>query len=566
MSLSAVLQIVNNLFFMLGGVAVFMIGMDMMGNNLEKAAGKGIRSLMNKAAKNRITGIATGTAVTAIVNSSSATTVMIVGFVNVGLMTLSQSVPIIMGANIGTTISAFIMALSSSGAELEVSAIFALVAFIGFLLTMVGKSDKVKRVGFILAGVGLIFVGLHVMSDAVGELTEDGSEVRGVIESLFQSLGNGKDTLTWEMPVLFLIGMALTALVQASSAVTAIAISLAANNLISLQMAMFIVMGTNVGTCVTAILSSVGTNTNAKRTAVVHLLFNIFGSVLFFVPIAIWGNDLAVFLSKFIPNTQWQIAIFHMCFNLVTTFVLMWFDKYLVKLACILVPEKEQEDQPVAKVEILDERLLKSPAVAVGEVRKEIVKMSRLAFGNYKLSLNMLLSYDTSAQEQFNETEKQINSLNRYITSFLVKLASQEIAENDEKKVGSFYHVVSDLERIGDYAQNITEYAQIMVDKGHTFSEHAADEITKMDTHLTNLYNFVEKAFAEKDRKLFEKIEVEEQETDKMKAIMQASHVRRMDKGTCTAEVGAVFLQLAADMERIGDHMHNVSNSIKDYN
>lgn len=564
MSLSAVLTIINNLFFVLGGVAVFMIGMEMMGSNLEKAAGRNIRSLMSKAAKNRFTGIGTGAVVTAIVNSSSATTVMIVGFVNVGLMTLSQAASIIMGANIGTTVSAFIMALSSGGAELKVSAVFALVAFVGLMMNMICKSDKVKRVGNILSGIGLIFVGLHVMSAAVGDLTADGSEVRGAIVNLFTSLGNGAENLTWEVFVLFAIGVVLTAIMQSSAAITAIVISLASSGLMSLQMAMCVVLGTNVGTCFTSVLSSIGTNTNAKRAACVHLLFNILGCIIFIVPVAIWGSDIAAWLTSFIPSTQWQIAIFHMFFNVITTLILMWFIKYLVKLACIIVPEKK-ETMDETSAEILDDRLLKTPAIAVGQARKEIVKMGQIAFSNYKRALDMLLSYDLSQKEEFAAVEKQIDGLNKYITQFLVKLSSQEISETDEKKVSSFYHVTSDIERIGDYAENIMEYAEEMLKSNARFSPHAVDEIREMDMYLTELYNNVEKAFANHDISYEKKIEEAEGATDAMCIRMKESHIRRTNEGRCSSEAGSVYLQLAINMERIGDHMRNMAYSIKSY-
>ncbi|MGN0818492.1 MAG: Na/Pi cotransporter family protein [Candidatus Coproplasma sp.] len=564
MSISAVLTIINNLFFVLGGVAVFMIGMEMMGSNLEKAAGRNIRSLMSKAAKNRFTGIGTGAVVTALVNSSSATTVMIVGFVNVGLMTLSQAASIIMGANIGTTVSAFIMALSSGGAELEVSAVFALVAFCGLMMNMICKNDKIKRVGNILSGIGLIFVGLHVMSAAVGDLTSEDSEVRGAIVSLFTSLGNGSQNLTWEVFVLFIIGMLLTALMQSSAAITAIVISLASSGLMSLQMAMCVVLGTNVGTCFTSVLSSIGTNTNAKRAACVHLLFNILGCVIFIVPVAIWGGNIADWLTSFIPSTQWQIAIFHMFFNVITTLILMWFIKYLVKLACIIVPDKSKTTEE-GSTEILDVRLLKTPAIAVGQARKEIVKMSQIAFSNYKRALDMLLSYDVSQKEEFAVTEKQIDGLNKYITQFLVRLSSQEISEIDEKKVSSFYHVTSDIERIGDYAENIVEYAEEMLKTNARFSPHAVDEIREMDLHLTELYKNVEMAFANHNLSYEQNIEMAERETDAMCEKMKESHIRRTNEGRCTPEAGAVYLQLAINMERIGDHMHNISNSVKTY-
>lgn len=562
MSFEQVMLIVNNLFFVLGGVAVFMIGMEMMGSNLEKAAGKNIRKLMGKAARNRFTGVGTGAVVTAVVNSSSATTVMIVGFVNVGLMTLTQAASVIMGANIGTTISAFVMALSSAGSTFEIAALFALVAFVGILINMISKRDKIKRIGNILAGLGLIFVGLEFMSSSVGNLTSEGSPVKGAIENMFISLGKGADNLTWQIPVLFIIGLALTALMQSSAAITGIVITLASNGLMTLPMAMCVVLGTNIGTCCTSLLSSIGTNTNARRAAVVHLLFNILGCLIFILPVSLLGNQIARLLS-FIPNVQWQIAIFHMFFNVVTTFILIGFLKYIVKLACILVPDKKAKAEE--SNEILDERLLKTPAIAVGQVRKEIVKMGNLAFTNYKRALDMLLSGSMDGKAQFAETEAQINTLNKYLTQFLIKLSSQEISETDERKVSSFYHVTSDMERIGDYAENITEYAEKLIALNVVFSGHAVEEIRQMDMHLSEMYKNVELAFANHDLSYMPAIEREEDATDSMCKTMQQSHIRRTDEGRCTPEAGAVFLQLAVNMERIGDHMYNIANSQRIY-
>lgn len=571
MSLSAIMTIVNSLFFVLGGVVVFMIGMEMMGSNLEKAAGKNIRHLMSKATQNRFTGIGTGAIVTALVNSSAATTVMIVGFVNVGFMTLAQAASVIMGANIGTTISAFIMALSSAGGKsFSVAAFFALVAFIGFVMTLISKSDKVKRIGNIFEGVGLIFVGLDVMSGTVNDMLAD-AEIGEAVRSVFVAIGLGKQSLTWEIPVLFLLGAVLTAAMQSSAALTAIVISLATPDpvtgvsLISLQMAMCIILGANVGTCFTSILSSMGASVNAKRAAVVHLLFNVAGCFIFIWPVAFAGQYISEFLSSFVPDTQWQIAIFHMFFNVITTLILMWFIKYLVKFACLIVSDKKSEYEVGESTEILDDRLLKTPAIAVGQTRKEIVKMGKLAFTNYKLSLDMLLTYDLSKKNEFAETERQIDALNKYITAFLIKLSSQEISETDENKVSSFYHVTSDIERIGDYAENIVEYAEEMIKNKVQFSEHAVEEIRIMDMHLTDLYKNVELAFANHNMSYEQNIDAAERETDAMCRTMKQSHIRRTNEGHCSPEAGSVFLQLAINMERIGDHMHNISNSIKSY-
>lgn len=561
-SAADVMTIVNNAFFILGGITVFMLGMSMMGSNIEKAAGKSMRRLMGKATRNRVVGVGTGAAVTALVNSSAATTVMIVGFVNVGLMTLTQAASVIMGANIGTTISAFIMALSSAGgAQFSIAALFALIAFAGFVLHLAGRTDKLKQVGLILQGIGLIFIGLDVMSGAVSDML-DNPNVKSAVEGMFVAIGNGKDVLTWEIIVLFVLGALLTAAMQSSAALTAIVISLAGSGLISLQMAMCIILGANVGTCLTSLISSIGASVNAKRTAMVHLLFNVAGCFIFIWPVAFAGNYIAQFLNSFIPQTQWQIALFHLVFNLCTTAILLPFIKFLVKLACLIVREKQTE-QPAD--ELLDIRLLKTPAIAVGQVRKQLLSMGDLAFSNYKRSMKMLLTRDLSAKDEFAEAEKSINAENKYIFKFLVQLSMQEISEIDEKKISSFYRVVSDIERIGDYAENIMEYAEKLVEDSVEFTDSAREEINEMDEHITALYDFVCKVFSASDLSYIPDVEREEQETDRMNNLMQQSHISRMNNGKCTAEAGALFLQLAVSMERIGDHMHNIANSVKPY-
>ena len=564
MSGNDVLTIVNSVFFILGGIAVFMVGMSMMGSNLENAAGKSMRRLMSKATKNRFVGVSTGAAVTAVANSSAATTVMIVGFVNVGIMTLVQATPVIMGANIGTTISAFIMALSAAGgASFSVAAVFALLAFAGFVLTLVGKKDKIKRIGNILEGIGLIFIGLNVMSGAVHDMLENES-IKHAIEGMFIAIGNGKETLSWEIPVLFLLGVLLTAAMQSSAALTSIIITLAGNNLISLQMAMCIIIGANVGTCLTSLISSMGASINAKRAAMVHLLFNLAGGFIFIWPVAFAGKYIDIGLSIIIADTEWQIALFHLVFNLLTTLLLLPFVNTLVKLSCLIVKDRKGGEAHES-VETLDKRLLKTPAIAVGQVRKALLQMGSMAFDNYKLALSMLIDKNLSEKEKFDKTERKINEANKYITSFLVKLQLEELAENDEKKVSSFYHVASDLERIGDYAENIVEYAQRMVEDNAEFSESAIEEINKMDGHLTALYNAVVRTFGEITLAYMNEVEAEEQATDVVCSEMQAEHLRRMTEGTCSPEAGVVYLQLAINLERIGDHMHNIANSVKQY-
>lgn len=560
------LTVVNCMLFLFGGVATFIVGMNMMGNNLESAAGKSMRKLMGKATKNRFLGVGTGAAVTAIVQSSSATTVMIVGFVNVGLMTLTQAASVIMGANIGTTITAFVSAISTAGAGFEITALFTFIAFVGVLITMISKKDKIKRIGAILQGLGLIFVGLNVMSSSMKNMLAD-PEIDSAVRSIFTAIGgDGGSPDWWQIIVLFLLGALTTGIVQSSSTVTAIVISLAANDLLSLPMAMFIILGTNVGTCVTALFSSMGANVNARRAAIVHLLFNVIGGFIFIIPLAFTSGYIADFLNSFMAdNLSWQIAIFHMVFNLLTTALLLPFINWLVKLACLIVPDKKSKPEGEEEHGVLDKRLLKTPAIAVGQVRKELVHMGKLAFENYKRSLDMLLNGKTDAVEEFAAVEKNINDYNSFISSFLVKLSLEDLAESDEKKVSSFYHVASDVERIGDYAENIVEYAVKMAEDKAQFSEAAKAEILEMDEHVTALYQSVEKVFGELDTRYLPNVEREESATDECCVKMQQAHLKRATEESCNPEAGAIYLQLAINMERIADHMNNIANSTKTY-
>ncbi len=572
-----VLTIINNFLLLLGGIAALMIGINMMGNNLEKAAGRHMRRLMAKATKNRFLGVGTGAAVTALVTSSGATTVMIVGFVNVGLMTLTQAVPVIMGANIGTTVTALITAISTTGGGIETAAIFAFLAFVGVMMNMFAKKDMLKHVGLILAGLGLIFVGMTTMTSSMGELmaekiVSDGqlvdNPIASAVKDMFAAIGGGGGKLTWQIPVLFILGALLTGLVQSSAAVTAIVMSLASQGAVDMQFAIFVILGTNLGTCAVALLSSLGTSVNARRAAFVHFSFNLIGGILFIVPLSFHAvsGALVSFLQSFIPNVAIQIAVFHMFFNVVTTLILLPFQNLLVKLAmCVIRDKKGAQSDGGEEDETLDYRLLKTPAIAIGQTRKQIIKMGQLAFANYKLSLDMLLSGDLSRSEDFAAREKHINEFNHYISSFLVKLSLEPLSQTDEKKLSSFYHVTSDLERIGDYAENIVEYATTAVKDKIVFSDHAQEEIRQMDYHLTELYKNVELTFEKINLNYMSKVDEEEQATDDMCAQMQQSHLRRLSENRCSPEAGAIFLQLAIGMERIGDHMTNIANSVKPY-
>lgn len=557
--------LIQQVFFMLGGLTVFMVGMQMMGRNLEKAAGSSLRKLMTRASANRFVGVATGAVVTAIVNSSSATTVMIVGFVNIGLLTITQATSIIMGANIGTTLSAFIMALS--GAEgFSVASVFAALAFAGLAIQMVGGTDKVKRVGAILIGIGFIFIGLNVLSGAVDTMVND-EDLGPAIQNIFITLGNGKQTLDPGTSILlFAIGMVLTAILQASSAITGIMITLASSNLISINMAVFVTLGLNIGTCFTSILSSIGTSTNAKRAACIHLMFNVIGSLIFMIPLMIFQNDVVTILRTIAPfSVKWQIAIFHLFFNVVTTAILLGFIKQLGQLATILVRDGKQKKKKNTVAEFLDDRLLGTPPIAVAQTRQEIDSMGKMAFDNYKRSIRMLLTGNTEEAEVFAETEKTINALNTEIAAYCVKLTTQELSDRDEKKISSFYRVISDIERIGDYAENIVEYAQKMIADGVTFSDAAKAEIRDVDEKITRLFGKIDFAFVNRSLSDYAAIDEIEESIDNATNAMADAHLERMTSGACTPESGAIYLQLSGNLERIADHMVNIANSVKNY-
>ena len=470
MSWEYISVLLENLFLMLGGMAVFMVGMKTMSHSLEQAAGSKMRALMGKISNNRFAGVGIGAAVTALMNSSSATTVMLVGFVNVGVMALSQATTIIMGANIGTTISAQIFAFAGEGDGLSVTGIMALISLLGVMLNMIAKKDITKQIGNIMVGIGFIFIGLKFLSIAVNKLV--GHDYWGVaIREMFVAIGNGETFVFWQMMVLFLLGVLLTAALQASSAITGLVISLAGSGLISMPMAIFITLGTNIGTCFTSIIASMGTNVNARRTAALHLTFNIVGCIIFIVPLFFLNaqvSDLLLSITFGLEDEeaiiQHAIANFHLVFNVLTTLFLLPFTNALVKFVEKIVPETEEKGEKETSVlRFIDRRFLESPPIAVSLVRKEIIGMANLAFTNYKRSLKMLTEGDFSDKEEFDKTENVINKLNKEITSFCIQLSSKELSQADEKKISAFFHNVSDLERIGDHMMNIAKSVRTYV-------------------------------------------------------------------------------------------------------
>lgn len=549
----------ENIFFVLGGLALLMYGMKIMGANLENAAGSKMKTLLGKMTVNRFAGVGVGTLTTAIIQSSAATTVILVGFVNIGMMDLFQATSVIMGANIGTTITAQIVSLNSVGA-VNVTAIVAFIAAIGMIMAIFLKGDKINCIGHILVGLGLIFIGLEIMSVSLKAIIyeENGKDLVPFFDILFRQTAESS-----LMPLIaMMIGLIMTALIQSSSAMTAIMISF--GTALPFEMSIFIILGSNIGTCVTALLSSIGTSTNAKRTAVIHLLFNCFGALLFLAPLWIWQREITDLVSMISGgNIARMVANFHTIFKVVMVAVFLPFINVLIKIATKIVPDKKVLEDEKKQRALLDERLLESPPLAVSQVKTVIVEMAHLANTNMNLASEILLDGKFENTETVKKNEEKLNFMNRTITAFLTKTLAVQLSGKDERTIATYYHVVSDLERIGDYSENVMEYAYKMRDGDLEFSSDAIEELKDVLNRLNRLFGLTLQAFELQDENVLSQADDVEESVDEAQKTLEDRHIERVKAGTCTASVGSVYLQTLSDYERIGDHMTNVAFSIK---
>ena len=549
-----------NVFFMFGGVAAMMIGMKFMGSALEQVAGGGMKKMLGKITNNRLAGVGVGLAVTSIIQSSTATTVMLVGFVNIGLLSLTQATNVIMGANIGTTITAHIVSLSGVG-NIDIGAIAAMIGCVGILLSMLVKKEKVQNIGNILAGLGLIFVGLEFISTYATEIMFiDGNKdnPHEWVKIIFQ--GDHFPLL------LVIIGIVLTAMVHSSSTITSLMVVLASIEVLPFGNALFLALGSNIGTCITSILSSVGTNVNAKRTALVHLFFNLFGCLLFIAPLWVFSTEIVGFFASISSDVGQQIAVFHTLFNVCATIILLPVSHLVVKLVCKIIPDKQiEDDREEYKFKYIDNRLLSTPPIAVGNIKREIIRMSEFARENINLSIEMLVDNKAENEEIIRKNEDIINHFNKNITAYLMKLMSKELSDEDDKKVGSYYHVVSDVERVGDYAENIMEYAIRLEQESLVISAEAKEELENLKAKVNELYDYSITAFNDRSPELLGKVSEVEEEIDDIAVVLEGKHIERVKKGQCNAQVGSVYLQTVSNLERVADHIFNIAKSIKQY-
>ena len=561
------LDILKAFLMLIAGLGTFLIGLKIMGENLETLAGDKLKVLFTKISDNRFLGIATGAITTVLTQSSTATTVMVVGFVNTGVMTLIQATAIIMGANIGTTITAYLIALQ----KIPVAAFFSALAGAGVFMQM-AKNKKVKNIGTIFTGVGLLFIGLYVMSNAMSGVTAittaDG-------ELLIKTWIIKLASLPAAPIILMVFGAILTIVVQSSAGTTAILVGLCSAGAMDLEPALYITLGMNVGTCLTALVSSAGATVNAKRASVVHLLFNVIGTVIFGIVLAFVGKYILQFVESIRIGSDegtiisMQIAVFHTLFNVTTTLLLVPIMKQFTQLASLIVPEsKNQKVNPqdlIYKFKYIDNRLLSTPSIAMAMLRKEISAMLDDAETNLELAVNAAMTKDLSKKEEFADRETHINFVNKEITKFLVEVSNLDITYENEQEIAAYYHNVSDIERIGDYAENIVEYAEELIKANVDFSEDCKTELTDMTNAVYQEIASVKAAFEHKTLKDYDEIEAYEDLVDTYYNKLSENHIVRLNQGLCNAEAGSVFISMIGNLERIGDHSMNVTKSMLNY-
>ena len=534
----------------IGGLAMFIYGMNIMADGLQHAAGSKMKKILEVLTQNKLMGIALGALVTAIIQSSSATTVMVVGFVNAGLMNLTQAISVIMGANIGTTITGWLVSAGEWAKMFSPSTLAPIAVMVGVIITLVGKRQQSKDVAGIIIGFGILFIGMNTMSDAVYPLRE--SEV---FKTAFISMGSN--------PFLgILVGAGVTAIIQSSSASQGILLSLASAGLVPTNAAVFIIMGQNIGTCVTAILSSVGASKNAKCVGTMHLTFNIAGTIIFSI--------LAMFLfARLDPSygegiiNMTQISFIHTVFNVGTTIILMPFSGYIIKFAMKVNGLKAVETKSdEAELVHLDKRMMSTPSVAVEGAKLETIRMGRIARENLSLALSTLSDHDEEKMADVKQIEFVIDKLCDNISKYLIDLCMLHLSDKDNEMVTSLLNTVSDMERVGDHAENIVELAEEMKQEGISFSDTALEELNEMSTTTLGAYDNAVKALELDDITYAVKTSFLEDQVDAMEKKLRAGHIERLSNAECSVNAGIHFIDLLGNLERVSDHAMNIAQVV----
>ena len=533
-------SIMMTIISLMGGLGLFLYGMKLMGDGLENAAGEGLKKVLEKVTSNPIIAVIVGAIVTAVIQSSSATTVMVVGFVNAGLMNLAQAAGVIMGANIGTTITAQLVAFKFDG-------IAPICVFVGTVIVMLAKAKKRREIGNIILGFGILFTGMSMMSGAMKPLAET-AMFRELVVAISDNIAIG-----------VIAGAAITAILQSSSATTGMLIALATTGSIDIHVALPIILGCNIGTCVTALLASASANKKAKKAAIIHLLFKVIG-VIIVLPFL---NYLAIIVEYINPtDVARQVANAHTIFNVSVTLILLPLSEYLIKIVDAMMPENEEDKVETDRAIYLDKNLLETPILAIGQAYKETVRMGEIAKKNIEEAMDALLNNNEEKVKEVYKREKIINNLEQEITDYLVLLSSHELPEKDSKILSATFHVINDIERIGDHAENIADMAIEKMNKEISFGEEATEEVVLMYKKTLEALTLAIESYRNEDSVSAKNISVIEEGIDKYEKKLRNNNIKRLNGKLCNANSSTMFLDLISNLERIGDHSNNIAEAI----
>lgn len=537
----------TDIFLAIGGLGMFLFGMQLMSQGLENAAGNRMKSLLEALTKNKLMGVLLGASITAVIQSSSATTVMVVGFVNAGIMNLTQAMGVIMGANIGTTITSWIVSMGEWTEFLKPSTLAPIMIMIGVIVMMMGKRRTTKDVASIVIGFGVLFLGIDNMSAGMEKL----GEVEG-FRNLFVTLGSN--------PFLgILAGLVLTAVIQSSSASVGILQTLAMQGLIPFNSAVYIIMGQNIGTCVTAMISSIGAKKNAKTAALMHLLFNVIGTVIF---------SVASILFFKIANPAWghagitatEISVVHTAFNVATTVLLFFASNLIIKLAKKI--SGVSEDVQDADALLLDDRMLETPSFAIPRIVDEVVRMGNIVNETLEVTKRVLFTKTSEDIQLVKDDEARVDGFCSGITEYSLKVTGLQISDKEHQHMAHVLQVVSDMERVADYCENISEYAEILKEKKLGFSEIGTTELKEMIDTCFSSYQYALEAFAENSREKALQVIEEERKADELEIRLRNKHIKRLTSNQCDIEAGIVFLDTVVCLERISDHARNIAEEV----
>lgn len=543
------LDTASSVILLLVGLGVFLLGFKFLGDSIEKLSASKMRALFHKAAGNRFAGVGIGALATAIVQSSSVTTVMVVGFVNAGVMTLTQAAAVIMGANIGTTITGWLVWLN----QFNVMMYAMLLTLVGLIMTMVTKNNKVNTAGTLIASLGLVFVGLEIMSGSMAGVAKE-----PFVEDALTSVTNPL--------LLLLIGAGITAIVQSSSAVTSVLIVMAQNGLLiggGGNGILFVILGTNIGTCITAVLSSIGANTNAKRACLYHLMFNVIGSIIFLIVFWIWGGFYDDVLMQWFHNDTTCITFFHTMFNVICTCLYLPFIKYLVKLTEIMIPDRKKKSKVQSGEGFMDKRLLVTPSLALGQLVKQTTYTAGVAIKCLNNAVAGFIAKDDSKLDDMTADVNKVGELSREITDYLLEISAMDISLNEEKLVNVLHRDNIDVVRIADIAENIVGYTHKAIDETLTFSEVVKHDLNRLMSLINEQYELVVNIVENNDLLKIKQSDEIEREIDATKKRLLDEHIERMSRGECNAENNSLFVSLISNLERVGDHLSLMAHSVE---